>query len=134
MRHVLVATLFAVVFTVPTVVSAQIVPDCAPDCSFEDLVALGQNILNFIVGLSIIASGVMFAVAGFLLLTAGGDIGKVSKGKKIFGYVVVGLIIVLTAWLVINTILEVLTGRGFEERGGLDAAYHRDVDTPLALG
>tara|TARA_B100000745_G_scaffold292473_1_gene233383 strand:- start:41879 stop:42103 length:225 start_codon:yes stop_codon:yes gene_type:complete len=58
----------------------------------------------------------MFAYAGWLFLSDAGSTSKISDGKKIFSSVAIGLVIVLIAWLVVNTLLEVLTGKGIEER------------------
>ena len=101
---------------VPLVTSAQIVPDCGAGCGWSELIEMAKNILDFIVMLAITASALMFAYAGWLFFSDTGNASNVEKGKKIFGAVVVGLIIVLVAWLVVNTILVTLTGKGLDER------------------
>ncbi|MBL4683623.1 MAG: hypothetical protein JKY37_03455 [Nannocystaceae bacterium] len=109
--------IFAAVF--PAVTFAQIVPcsgGIGDPCGWSDLLTLGQNILNFIVTLSIVSAALIFAYAGFLYFTAGGDTGKVSQAHSLFLAVVIGLFLVLTAWLVVNTILDTLTGKGLDER------------------
>ncbi len=118
MKNVLVAfaMLVGTALIVPSIVSAQIVPDCGAGCGWDDLIQLAKNILDFIVMLAITASALMFAYAGWLFFSDTGNASNVEKGKKIFGAVVVGLIIVLVAWLVVNTILVTLTGRGLDER------------------
>ncbi len=68
------------------------------------------------VTLSVFVAAVMFAYAGWLFFSDTGNASNVEKGKKVFGAVVIGLIIVLIAWLVVDTILDTLTGRGLDER------------------
>ena len=45
---------------------------------------------------------------GYLYLTAGGSAGQTEKAKHILFNVVVGYIIALAAWLIINTIVTSL--------------------------
>jgi hypothetical protein len=51
----------------------------------------------------------MFAYAGFLLVTAGGEAaGARTKAKSIFTNAVFGLVLAVAAWLIVNTILSIL--------------------------
>lgn len=101
---------------IPAVGFAQIVPCQGPDCDWGALITLGERILKFMVTISVFVAAIMFAYAGWLFFSDTGNASNVEKGKKIFGAVVLGLIIVLVAWLVVDTILETLTGRGLDER------------------
>lgn len=78
-------------------------------CAFAELV---QNIINFIVYLAVVACALLVAYAGWLMLSATGDTQKYSNGKKIFGNAVVGLIIILGGWLVVDTILKSVLDQG----------------------
>jgi hypothetical protein len=100
----------------PVVGFAQIVPCDGPNCDWNALIKLGQNILNFMVTISVFVAAIMFAYAGWLFFSDSGNASNIEKGKKIFGAIVIGLIIVLIAWLVIDTLLQTLTGRGLDER------------------
>ncbi len=97
------------------VMSQRLLPDCGADCSWVHLVQLASNILNFLVYLSIIAAAIMFAYAGFLYMSDGGSMDKVKKAHGIFTAVVVGIIIVLVAWLSVDTLMKSLTGKGVKE-------------------
>jgi hypothetical protein len=81
-----------------------------PECSVCDLVTLADNVINFIIQLSFVISALLFAYAGFLFFTAGADPGKVTSARKIFTNAIIGIIIILTAWLLVNVLLTVLTG------------------------
>ncbi len=106
----------------PAVVFAQLVPcgnivdDVLKECGWSDLLTLGENILNFIIVFSVTVSAIVFAYAGFLYFSAGGDSNKISKARSLFGAVVIGLIVILTAWLIVNTILVTLTEKGLNDR------------------
>lgn len=107
---------FLVISALPLAVSAQIVPCNGPDCSWSSLIELAKRILDFMITISIIIAALMFAYAGWLFFSDSGNSSNVQQGKKVFGAVVIGLVIVLTAWLVVNTIIDVLTGKGLDER------------------
>lgn len=80
-------------------------------CEWDDLLKLAKNIIDFIIyNLIFPLSAVMIVVGGFFIMTAGGSTERVSKGKEIATAAVVGLLIALTSWLIINTIINVLAG------------------------
>ena len=89
--------------------SAGIVPCDGPNCTVCSLATLAQNILNIGIYLAVFLSAVLFAWAGWKYLTAGGDTGEVSSAKKIFWNVAIGLIIILGAWLIVDTLVHTLT-------------------------
>jgi hypothetical protein len=78
------------------------------DCNFEQLVELGRRIINAIFYLSIPIAAIVFAWAGSLYLTSAGNESKMKQGKSMFLKVLVGFVVILAAWLLINTILNVL--------------------------
>lgn len=79
-------------------------------CGWADLVQLAIHIINFCMYLVVPLAALSFAYAGFLILSAGGDSGKVKKGKDIFTKVAIGIFWVIAGWLVIHTILIALLG------------------------
>jgi len=72
------------------------------ESSFRSIVL---TIVNFILSfLGIIA--VLFVIyGGFLYVTSAGNSEKVDQGKKIITYAVVGIVIILISFALINTIL-----------------------------
>ncbi|MBL7045744.1 MAG: hypothetical protein ISR99_01815 [Parcubacteria group bacterium] len=93
-----------------------IVPVCSAgedgvrDCGFCDLISLADHVLAEIVKLAVLFAAIMFAVVGVIMMTNSSKPETVSKAKSIFGSVFIGLIIVLAAWLLVDTILKVMTG------------------------
>jgi len=81
-------------------------------CNFNSLVQLVSNIIDFIIYISVSASAVMFAYAGFLYLSSQGDTGKVKTAHNIFKNVGWGLVFVLGAWLIVKAILKGLGAEG----------------------
>ena len=82
-------------------------------CDYKDLVALAQTVINFLIfGLAAPLGAIMFAYAGFLYVTNGGNESKIKEAHDIFLYVFWGLVAALAAWLIVNYILVFLLGAG----------------------
>lgn len=79
-------------------------------CDACQLVALGQNILNFFILITISIVTVVFAWAGLTMVMSAGDTGKVSRAKEMFTNALIGLILVLAAWLIVDTLMKVFLG------------------------
>jgi hypothetical protein len=111
---------FGTILLSPAIVFAQtaltnsVVPkncqgaDAATKCGVCDLAQLAQNILNTAIFVLIVLSAVMFAWAGWKMLSSGGNSSEYAAGKRIFGNVIIGLLIVLGAWVVIDTLMKTL--------------------------
>ena len=87
--------------------AGKLVPCNGIDCQACKLASLGQNIINFLVGLSIPLAAVMFAYAGFIYFSSS-VIDKIEKAKKIFTSVLIGFTIVIGGYLIVETILHAL--------------------------
>ncbi len=75
-------------------------------CTPCHLVQLGQNIINFLVFAAIVVFVFLLVNAGFLLVTSGSNSGQVSRAKNMVKSGVIGFIIMLAAWLLIDTIMK----------------------------
>lgn len=86
---------------------------CQEKCDFNDLMILINKIINFILFKMVIPiAAIMFAYAGFQMITAGGAPAARTKAKDIFFNAVLGLIIAVAAFLIIRTILSILGYQG----------------------
>lgn len=96
-----------------TLLPKQIVPvGCdGVNCTVCHLGELAQNILNSGIFLAVFLSAILFAYAGWLYLT-NEAIGQQQKAKDTFKNVVLGLIIILAAWLVIDTLMKIMIKGG----------------------
>jgi hypothetical protein len=92
-----------------TSTSGSLVPCDGLDCDFKKLIQLVNNVINFILFIMVVPiAAIMFAYAGFLLLTSGGEASQKTKAKKIFANVGIGFIIAVASWLIINLLLTLL--------------------------
>ncbi len=100
----------------------KIIKDAAPpatqaspheECYFNDVVALAQNVINFLIfNIAAPLGAVMFAYAGYLYVTNAGNEGQVKQAHDIFLNVFWGLIVALGAWVTVNFVLEFFLGAG----------------------
>ena len=80
------------------------------ECTVCSLATLAQNVLNTGIFIAVFFSAIMFAWAGWELLTSQGNEEKYTHAKSIFLNVMIGLIIILAAWLVVDTLMRAMLG------------------------
>ena len=77
-------------------------------CTVCDIAKTAQNVLNTAIYVAVFLSAVLFAWAGIIYVTNIANHGEISKAKNIFANVIIGLVIVLASWLVIDTLMKTL--------------------------
>ncbi len=90
---------------------------CKDACTFNDAVTLVKNVINYIILTSAAVAAGLFAYAGFLYMTAGGESGKITKAHGIFTSAFWGFVIMLSAWLVVYTLTSALLKDGYSLLG-----------------
>lgn len=109
-RLSIVSTLFLLMFLPVTLFAQQrglpekIVPCSGVDCTCDHLITLAQNLINAGVYIAVFLSAVLFAYAGWLYMTQE-TIGAKQRGKDLFKSAAIGLVIILGAWLVVDTLM-----------------------------
>lgn len=81
-------------------------PGAAP--AFGCVLATIQNVINFGISIGIIAATLALAYAGFVWMTGGSNPEARNKGRTMLLNVFIGLVILLTAWLVVDFIMKKL--------------------------
>ncbi|HUO50272.1 MAG TPA: hypothetical protein VMU25_01775 [Candidatus Paceibacterota bacterium] len=101
----------------PVVASANIVTIVPTECngnggcqSICDLAQLAQNVLNDGIYIAVFLSTILFAWAGWKHMSAGGNSHQIQEANKVFRNVFIGLIIILSAWLIVDTIIGAIGG------------------------
>ena len=78
-------------------------------CGFDQFLTLINTIVNFILFVMVVPiAAIIFAYAGFELITSGGETSKREKAKKIFTNVAIGLIVAAAAFLIVKTVLSIV--------------------------
>jgi len=77
----------------------------------EGVVRIFDNLAEFIIVVGI-AVGVIYIVwNGIKIATAGGNVTKLQDAKKSLGWGVVGVLVILGVYVIINTIQNLVTGK-----------------------
>lgn len=84
--------------------SSIVVPDG------PDIMTIIKNLLNTTFGVVGVIAVVMMIIGGFYYMTSQGSPERVQKGKNTILYGIVGLIIVLSAFAIVNFVLSSLLG------------------------
>ncbi|OGY39598.1 MAG: hypothetical protein A2418_01895 [Candidatus Brennerbacteria bacterium RIFOXYC1_FULL_41_11] len=85
-------------------------PDDSTICGWCDFIATIQTTFYFIIGIAFLGAVILIAKYGLDMYFTGGNPGKVQEALKGIGKIVVGLIIILISWAIINTIMWLLGG------------------------
>jgi hypothetical protein len=88
--------------------AAGLVPCEGTDCTWCDLFRLFKNIIDFAMMIIFPLATIMIIYGGFLMLTAGDSAGRFDSGKKAITAAVIGILIALLSWLVLDTIFKIL--------------------------
>lgn len=70
----------------------------------DDLAEYLETIYNFVIGIAGLVAATIMIVGGFQYLTAGGDANRVSAAKSRIANALIGLVLALSAYLLLNTI------------------------------
>jgi hypothetical protein len=87
-------------------------------CTYSDIIILANAVIKFLIfDLAAPIGAIMFAYAGFTYVTNGGNESKIKQAHDIFLSVFWGLVVALSAWLLINFILSFLVKGTFNFLG-----------------
>lgn len=86
------------------------------DCSACNVVDLANRVITWLVGVLFMVFAVLAAIAGIKLVTSGGNPGALTAAKDGLVNAIVGLLIILAAWIVVDTLMRGLNVT--DQRGG----------------
>jgi hypothetical protein len=108
-KKILINSLAAFVVLFPNFVfSAGLVTCDGPDCDWSQFLGMIKEVINFAVAVGIALSALVFAWAGWLYMSSGGDEGKIKEAHGIFTKVLWGFLFALGAYLIVQLILTSL--------------------------
>ncbi len=96
--------------SVPMITYGALVPCDGVDCSTCHIVTTVNGVVKWLVQIMVVLAGLILAWAGFTMVTSGGSSEKISHAKEMMVNALIGFIILLSAWLVVDTILKALVG------------------------
>ena len=105
---------------IPLIVSAAgLVPCGGPDedpCTACDLLILFQNVLKKALEIAFLIVIGSIVYGGFRWIFSGGNETSIKTGQKIITNAIIGIVIILTAWLIVNTVFWVIKQMGGVEK------------------
>lgn len=110
MRFFPIIALIALLFVSPDLsVGAGLAPDCAgATCGSCDVVAMANNIVKWLIGVLFMIFAIMVAAGGFGLVTSGGNQAAKEAAKSRISNAIIGIVLVLAAWLLVDTLMRAL--------------------------
>lgn len=109
---VLVASFSFLAFLAPNPVSADAIdeacvaspnsPICQDSADVNDIIMIVVNVLLFVIGL---ISVIMIIIGGIMYSTSAGDSGAITKAKNTILYAVIGLVVALLAFAIVNWVV-----------------------------
>lgn len=80
-----------------------------PECTQCELWHLLKNLIDFIlIAAAPILATLFFVIAGFYMMLGGANPSMLSTGKRMFKDTFIGILIVMLAWLITNTLIQSL--------------------------
>jgi len=125
MKYIL-SVAICLVFLMPMVVGAQAggLVTCSgsigDECNACHLVDLVNGVINWLISILSIIAVIGIVISGFQMVTSGGNESAWTNAKARFTNVLLGFILVLAAWLIVDTVLLTLTGSGLVFWGKVD--------------
>jgi hypothetical protein len=80
-------------------------------CNFCDALVVTSNIVQFLWQIAFVVAVGMIVWGALQTMTSGGSEERVSQGRKTMTAAVIGLVIALAAWLIVNELLLLLSGK-----------------------
>ncbi len=115
----LVAVMMLMVSLSPDTVVAQSLVTCTGlDCSACNLTEMVNNGIKLLFGFVGLIFAIIMMKAGFGLVTSGGNTAALNAAKGMFQNAVIGLIIAMAAWLLVDTLMRTLLKGGSGEIEG----------------
>lgn len=135
-KYLVALGVMVVLFIVPmTVGAADLVPECGgdgqPACQACYVVELVNNVVGWLVMILGVIAAILIVVAGSRLVTSGGNASAKEQAKSSMTNLIIGYIIVLSAWLVMDYGLRALLVEGGDAQFGIWNAINC-VDQPVS--
>ncbi len=117
-----------------SVKAAGLVPCGGPEepaCQICHLWQLFSNVINFMIFKLALPVGVlMIVVAGLMYLISSGEEKRIQLAKSIIFNVLIGVVLIMSAWLIVDTLVKTLADKS-TEAGQVIWAWNEFPDCPV---
>lgn len=87
------------------------------DCTACHVVGMANGLIKWLIGIIFLIFAVLMMIAGVRLVTSAGNPSALSDAKDKFINAIIGFLIVLSAWLIVDTLMKGLVGQRDEQTG-----------------
>ncbi len=81
-------------------------------CGIQDLIFLIERIINFLLSWAWIIAIFYIMWSGYNMVFAGGDSEQIQNAKTQFSHAIIGFVLIMCAYLLINWIVGIFSGDG----------------------
>ncbi len=106
-QFLIIFSLTALCFA-PLYAFADLVPCEGAGCKTCHISETVNGVIKWLVNIMAILCAIIIVVAGFQMVTAQGSMEKVSHARSLITNALIGFVILLGAWLIVDTVLKVL--------------------------
>jgi len=118
----LILIFFLLVLFLPLITKAAGLVPCGGtgenECTACDLVVLFQNVLKFALAIAFLIVIIFIVFGGFRWIFSGGNEANIKAGQQTITNALIGLAIILCAWLIVNTVFWLIAQTGGNDYTG----------------
>jgi len=109
------------------------------ECNFCSFVSMVNGLIEWLIIVAVTLTVLLLAFAGFRLVTSAGDAAGFEQAKKIFVSSIIGIMIMLAGWTIVDTVLKITAGgdlgvwNAVECGGAYEVAPAVDIDIALKI-
>lgn len=110
----LLTLLMILCFLAPTVVFAKLIPDCGDvdnPCTLCHFLLMIKNVISLLTQIAFAIAALFFIVGGIAFLVSTGSPERIEWAKKTITNAVIGMVLVLTSYLIVVSIIVALGGK-----------------------
>ena len=89
------------------------------DCTLCDFLGIANTVARLLMGLIGAVAFVAFVYGGISFIIAAGNAERVAKAKKVLINAVIGIVIVLLAWEIVNLTIGILAGQNIGDAANI---------------
>ncbi|MFT7507370.1 MAG: hypothetical protein ACI92I_000516 [Acidimicrobiales bacterium] len=104
------------------------------DCNFCSFITMTNNIVEWLIIVATSLVVLILAYAGFRLITSGGNATALADAKKMLINAIIGIIIMLAGWTIVDTFLKVFAGGDLGVWNETDCGEMFESEKPVAYG
>jgi hypothetical protein len=79
-------------------------------CDLCDAAQVTINVVNFLMNIGVTIAVGMIVYGAIMMMIAGGQPDKITRARKAITMAIIGAIVTLAAWAIVNTTIHIITG------------------------